>query len=460
MPRLEFVSQSARDPANWQATGERLVNLYAEPLAEGAQGRFALKAVPGTARTVIASGALVRGLASVPRYDDGLPSDRLLALYDGGLFDILNGDDPVPLGAIPDDPRPTIAGDFGVVTITAGGKYFVYDGTSITEPTAGAFSDFGAVEFLAGYTILTERNGRRFQWSAIGDPTDLPGLNFATAETRDDILIRPLAIDGNLWLFNSTSIEIWGPTGLGNEQAFVRVGPVIERGLAGFGLLAKIPGGAFFVGDDGIAYLNGGTTELQPVSTPAVNEAIAAELPTAAFYYEAAGHKFCVLRFAGRPAWVFDLSTGLWHERAEGVEGAWGAQFAARAFGAWYVAGFGGEIRRLGRIARDADGPLIRRAVSRPMVAEGNRIVARQVTVLGQTGRTDLGRPASVQMRVSRDGGMTWGEFRTASLGALGQYQARAIFRSLGQARTFTAEMRVTDDAEIVLWSSVDVVAA
>ena len=276
MPVFEFVRQSARDPANLQGTGERLVNLYAEPMAPGAGAAFALKAVPGLAAFADLPGVFVRALESAPRYSDaGVPSDRLAAVSNGTLHEIDAAGVVTALAAVPDDERTGLSTNNGMITVTAGGRYFVWTGTALDEPTPGAFSSFGGVEFLGDYTILTERNDRRFCWSALADATDLPSLNFATAEARDDAILRPLSVGGNLWLFKATSIEVWGATGLAGAAAFQRL-TVVETGLRAFSLLAKVAGGAFFVGNDGIVYLTGGTPNLQPISTPAVNEAIAA----------------------------------------------------------------------------------------------------------------------------------------------------------------------------------------
>ena len=235
---------------------------------------------------------------------------------------------------------------------------------------------------------------------------------------------------------------------------------MIETGLKAFGLIAKIPGGAFFIGDDGIAYVTGGTTQLQPVSTPAVNEAIRINEATNCFYYEASGHKFCVIRFRDRPALCFDLATGLWHERAADENGAWGATSAARAFGEWRFSGFNGEIRTAAQTYQDAGAEMIRRAVSMPMGDGAARFIVRAVQIFGDAGAANIGREASVMVRFSRDGGRSWGPFRTASMGALGQYGTRAVFRNCGQARVLVAEIRVTDPAPLALWSAAEVQVA
>ena len=456
MPTLEFATKSSRDSDFRAATTERLLNLYGEPLPEGAQARFQLKSVLGSQAFTGLSGAFIRGLAQIPADD---LSERLFALCGGRLIQIDAAGAQTDRGAVDDDANSTISGNNGDVLIVAGGKYYRWDGAALDEPTAGAFSDFGSVEFLGGYTLLTELGGRQIQWSALADSDTLPGLNFATAEERDDVILRGVAVNGNYWVFKTTSIEIWARTNQANEKAFSQIpGTLIETGLLAFGLVTKVPSGVFFVGADGKAYLGSGT-QITPASSPAVETAIAQGQPTNCFYYEDEGHSFCVIRFSNRPAWVLDLATNLWHERAT-LTGAWRATGCVKAFGSWTVASNGGLIEKLARNNVDGADPLIRRATSRTLYIEGNRFRVMMAEFLGRMGLSDLGRAASVVMRVSRDGGLTWGTERTASMGAVGQYEQRAVFRNLGQARRLTVELTLSDPADLTLMSSANVVVA
>ncbi|WP_230685880.1 hypothetical protein, partial [Streptococcus pneumoniae] len=72
-------------------------------------------------------------------------------------------------------------------------------------------------------TVLTELNGRRFQWSDIADASNLPGLNFSTADGRDDDILRPFQINGQLYIWKETSHEIWYLTGGAGAEAFERM---------------------------------------------------------------------------------------------------------------------------------------------------------------------------------------------------------------------------------------------
>jgi hypothetical protein len=425
MPVIEFVGQSLRSDASIAVAPSRLVNCYREPTGEGT---FVLQPVPGLTSFADLPGIFVREMAVV----DG----QLYAACGGRLYRITQ-EGFTDLGGIEDGPT-SISGNTGLPTVCAGGRYWVLDG-SLTEPAAGAFSGFGGVEFFGGYTILTEANGRRFQWSDLANPLNLPGLNFASAEGRDDNLIRPVAINGMLYLWKEDSHEIWYQTGGAGAEAFERVaGGVRDVGLKAFGLISLIPGGAFIVGSDGRAHLVSGAT--QPISTPAVEAAIRDSGPVKCATYEEAGHTFCVIVFPGRAAWVYDIATGEWHERAEGLGlDAWGLSATAKWRGQWYAGRNDGRVFRFGGTT-DSGVPVIKQATSRTLRGE-TRFVVRDVELLTRKGLEESG----LTMAASGDDGVTFGPEKSLSLGPIGRTDQRLNWRArFGQFRQFTA--RVTWD--------------
>jgi hypothetical protein len=377
----------------------------------------------------------------------------------GGNLNRLSADGvPIALGVVADGVNTTIAGNEGYVTVVAGGTYYTWNGTTITEPADGAFSSYGSVDTIGQRMLLTERNGRRFQWSNVADPDTLNGLNFATTESGEDNNIRGLALNGNYLIFKERSTEIWYPTTSDDEaEAFARVsGGVVTTGLKSFNLLARIRGGLFVIGNDDIAYVTTGQS-LQPVSTQPVSRSIRDSNPTHCFYYEHEGHKFCVIRFSDRPAWVYDFSTAEWHERSEGVgHDPWDAVEAAQATaGHWLVASDLGSISRFENTEEDKGGFLYRRAISRTMRHDSQRFRVPEVEIYADYGRVATDPAAKVMFRFSGDRGHTWGSERSMSVGDQGQYRNRVLYRSLGQFREFTARLDITHGYEVPLFCDV-----
>jgi hypothetical protein len=74
-------------------------------------------------------------------------------------------------------------------------------------------------------------------------------------------------------------------------------------------------------------------------------------------------------------------------------------------------------------------------------------------------GTTDgQGVNPQVMLSVSKDGGHTYGTEQWCSMGAIGNYQTRAIWRRLGQARDWTFKFRISDPVKRVIFgSSIDI---
>lgn len=435
MPTLSLVPQSQKDSDYEASNTARMLNCYLEPV--GGRSPMVIKSVLGTTAFSSVPEVFARAMAEV--------NDLLYLVQGGALYEIASDGTATKLGDTVDSVETTISGNDGNVTVVAGGRYFVWDGTTLTEPTTGAFSDFGSVSFFGSLTVLTERSGNRVQWSDVYDPTTLDGLSFATADAYDDTILRGEAVAGSFWIFKTGSIERWYQTGA--DLAPV-VGGAVEYGLRESGLLAKIPNGAFFVSSENkVLLLSGG---LSPVSTRAVETSLDQNDPTHCFFYQDEGHDMCVIRFSDRPAWVYDMATGLWHERADGeFLSSWAPVASAKAYDKWHVVEEAGDVLALGRVNEDTSGPLVRQVTGSTLQIEANRFKVSMLELQGRVGYSDLGRPAQITLSMSRDHGQTWGDPKARSMGSQGEYGKRMVWRALGQYRRATPRFQWTDPAEI-----------
>lgn len=450
MARYSFFTQAARDESNVAASSEELVNIYPEQAPGDARTRINLRSVPG----------------EVPFADIGQPLVRAASVANslfwtvaaGNLYQVASDGTITNRGAVGNSNETTISGNGANVCVVANGVYKVWDGASLTTPAAGAFSSFGSVTFSDYDTILTELNGRRFQWSDTADPTTLNALNFATAEARDGNILRAEVDQAQLFLFTAECIEVWRNTGVAGSSRYRRLTVIDQgRGLKGYHLLASDAFGIFFVGNDGVAYILSGSG-IMPVSTPAVQSDITDGELTSAYYYEDRGHKFLVLRFSDRPAWVYDMTTQLWHRRQSGVtRAAWGVQRMAKAYGNWIGVDDFGAVVQMARVNADRDLPLSRIMRGKPIYMDGRKFSVAEFEALCSVGESDIGRDAEIMLRWSRNGGKTWVGARTGSLGSLGDYDRTVIFNALGRGESFTPELSCTDVTDVVFYSDANV---
>lgn len=110
-----------------------------------------------------------------------------------------------------------------------------------------------------------------------------------------------------------------------------------------------------------------------------------------------------------------------------------------------------GHIYRMGStFGSDVESRPIRRLRRARTLGNGEnaRAFVPELEVLHEPGLglvSGQGVDPQMMLRVSKDGGKTWGAERSRSAGRLGHYDARAIWTRLGSGRRWTPELTVTD---------------
>jgi len=315
-------------------------------------------------------------------------------------------------------------------------------------------SDVGApnsVCFLDGYFFFTYGNGACVA-SALNS-TDIDPLASIKCEGNPDGLLRAIAFR-DLYLAGSASIEVWRNTAEPPPAfPFSRVS-VIPRGILARNAIAGfedgIGKGIVFVGNDKRVHVLEGYTPT-PISTLDVDRAIASFLETGGdpnaiemFSYVIDGHACIVMRCPAW-AWVFDLDTFYWHERASYLSPTWRATGAVNAFGTW-IAGDtrSGNLLEISEFARDELGdPLVFQLESGPVTAFPGRaaVAFASFDVMQSVGIATGSDPTqsdpTLFISYSPDGGETWSPPRARKLGRQGaRPQAIKVTRcgSLGPA--------------------------
>lgn len=384
----------------------------------------------------------------------------------------------------------SLASSFGRVTMADDGTRVVVGdggGTAFQVPLAAssavaAIADTdepgGHVAWQDGYFIHTVPNTGQFQISGLNDLT-YDALDVATAEGRPDQLVSVVSAGRMLWLFGQETTEVWWNSGdadfpfARNQTAF------IETGTVSAGTCVRSGGSVTWVGSDergrGTVWNAQG---FQParISTHAIENALAgySRLDEAsAFAYQQSGHEFYQLSIPGSDddsggTWVYDFSTGLWHERmyldpsnGEEPHRAW---VGGVAFGAVVVGDR--EDGRLYTYDLDYytdDGDPIRRVRQSPHISQDEkRLVFHSFELQAEPGvglSTGQGSAPVALLSWSDDGGHTWSNEHQASLGATGEYKNRAKWRRLGSSRDRVFRVAMSDPVPVTwLGAEVDVV--
>ncbi|ENU45340.1 packaged DNA stabilization protein gp10 [Acinetobacter nosocomialis] len=318
------------------------------------------------------------------------------------------------------------------------------------------------VTFLDSRFIVLNPNSDQIQWSGLLN-TKFSALGYATAEASSDKLVRIFTQNGQLWLIGEKTTEIWHSTG-NADQPFLRVsGAYINCGCIAKNSLAQFGMGLIWlsqtdVGDGQIVLTEG--YQVKRISNHAMEQEFASysRLDDAVAYsYQQEGHSFYVLSFpTANKTWCFDGSTGMWHERSYYNSSSQHERHRSQVHcfhkGKHYVGDHtNGIIYELSLDAETDNGRMIMRERTTPVInPKGQRLIFDALEIFVQAGQK-VNREPIVMLDWSDDQGQTWSFDQQVTLGKVGEWKKRIIFRRLGQSFNRVFRLRVTDLSRLVI---------
>lgn len=460
MPRIPLPTQSAPARSGY-VTGERVVNGFAEPPAAEAKSSIAVYGVPGLKSFAEPSEAPFRG--GIVLTGTSPSDDVVYSVHEQGVFKTVAAGTSTAVGTCPGAGRCIIARNANATTqiaIVSEGLVTILQGDATSLLVADALEGLSpnSVEFLDGYLIFTVPDGRFFI-TAINDADSIDALDFATAEGDPDGLLRVIKYRRELYFFGPKSTEVWSNSGAAAFPFERLAGAVLNVGIIGSHAAFELGERLYFVDQVGVVRTVSGGYSSQRISTRGVESAIenlASPAEVALWGYQAEGHEFLVVE-ASTFTWVFDATTGLWHERESWQVGRWRATGYLRAFGKHLVGvTTGGQLYEVDEDTHDEDGaPIVITCRTPPVDAfpAGARIWALDVDVetgVGVVTGASEDMAPELMLRLSRDGGRTWEEGRRRPLGALGKARTRVRFPKLGRIGRQGVQLELSCSAAVV----------
>lgn len=354
--------------------------------------------------------------------------------------------------------------------IAAGSNGYLVDlaSNAVTAINDEAFYGASSVDILNTYMIFNRPGTNQFYVSGANEVT-FDALDFASAESNFEQIVRLLVNHDELILFKQTVTEIWRPSG-SIDFPFARdTNAAIEQGCAAPWSVVSMDNSVFWLGQNqeggGIVWkLNGYTP--QRVSTDAIEYAIAKYSTIAdaqGYAYQQEGHTFYVLTFPTAGAtWVFDAATQMWHQRAylDPSNGKLGRHRSNchMYYGGLHLVGdyATGAISALDLdYYQDGTDPMPAiRAAAHVADPDYTWIVHNRLQVDMETGvglNDGQGSDPIVLLDWSNDGGHTWSNQHPATLGRIGNYRARVRWNRLGRARDRVYRITITDPVPRVI---------
>jgi hypothetical protein len=444
---------------------QRCLNLYPE-LTESGKGKegevLSLVGTPGLSLLLTLATSPIRG---VYRTSTGV----LFAVGGTKLYRISSAWAATEIGTLNSSAGFVSMADNGTTMFLVDGDdgyTHTLAGSSLTTVTDPDWMGATQVVYQDGYFIFLKPNSQQFYISALND-VDVDALDIASSEAQPDNLVSMISDHRELWMFNSNSIEVFFNSG-NADFPFERIqGAYIEHGCVAAFCTAKMNNQVFWIGQDengaGIVYMARGY-EPQRISTHAVELAIQSygDLSnTKAYCYQENGHDFYVLNFeSADTTWVYDASTGLWHERAynnNGVLERHRANFHSYVYSTHVVGDYeNGKIYKLSSaVYSDAGDEITRMRIGPHASGGGNRIFYSKFQLDIETGvgldGTTQGTDPQAMMQFSDDGGHTWSNEKWTTMGKIGQKKVRAKWERLGAARDRVFKVVITDPVKVTM---------
>lgn len=365
---------------------------------------------------------------------------RNVVTYDtNGSLTILGGlttDGPATMAA----NRKTGGGQIGVVS---GGLYKIIESgvmTDVVDPDLPPPID---ISFVDGFFIFTIADGRLFS-SEIDEGTNINALHFTSAEGAPDQNVRGIVRGREFICLGKRSMEFYRNDG-GSDFPLVPVQGTFSAvgcSSAASAVVVVANGAEVLVWqDDNNIVRAAGGYQGERISTHAVERSIEAESSpenVTAWTYTRAGHVFYVLS-GSNFTWVYDFTTNQWHNRESAGSTRWNGEQHARV-GKTHIVGdhLTGALYELDPDTHTDAGEYLRWKIRAPITHQyPHRLRVNEIRLDVLAGRglnsTDphISNP-EIMLRMSKDGGNTWGNQRHVPMGKVGEYSRTVRSRRWG----------------------------
>lgn len=437
-----------------RVTAQKRQNCYYDFVVEGEHTRVSIHGTPGLSLLVNLGDTQCRGSHSF------IGNTRLYVVHRGTLYEVDNAGVATSRGTLNTTSGNVSMADNGTeICIVDGTDGWIFDTSdnSFTEITDAQFpSSPTTVCFHNGRFIVSKGGTGEFYGSDLYDGLAWTALQFATAESIPDDLVRVVSRD-ELVLFGDLTTEFWADIGSAGFPYARIPGTNLQWGLAArwsacryldsFAFLARAP-----MGEVMPVYLSG--YQVTPLGNDTdflhVINRYTSFSDATAFGYMLGGHPMFQLNFPSEDAsWLYDASTQLWSELKSG-EGRHRAEFHADFVNKNVVTDYeNGKIYRLDpEVNTDNGDEIALELVSQHLIDNDEYFTVDSLQLTMQTGvglESGQGSNPQAMLKISKDGGNTWGTELWASIGKIGKYLQRVIWRRLGKSRDWVFKVRITD---------------
>lgn len=332
----------------------------------------------------------------------------------------------------------------------------------------GAFTGGTNVDVVDNYFVYNRPDTQQFGCSNVLSPIS-SNTNFSSKDGAPDDLVTLIVDHREIYLLGETSSEVWVDQGT-SPFPFNRIpGTSTQHGIAAPFSVSRLGNSFAYLsrnnrGQAQIVQMNGYVP--QRISTHAVENTLTGKTITdaIAWTYQLEGHEVYVISFPTlQLTWCYDIATQMWHKwlytnnlgQYERCRGNCAAVFQGYVLVGDYA---NGKIYHLDRNVYTDDGQNVKRLRRAPhLTVDLQRQYFEELQLQFQPGvglSTGQGNDPQAMLRWSNDGGSTWSSEHWTTIGKIGKYTNRAIWRRLGTARDRIFEVVVSDPVKAVIISA------
>lgn len=459
------------------ADSEQTMNFYVEAIEGQGKTAATLYPTPGTVVfcTLVTTDGLpasIRGIISI--------NGRTFAVCGTNFYEILSNGTTIIRGTVLNNSKQvSMAAGLTQLLIASSGSLYVFTYASNAFVQVNASNLLGVmtqVVWLDGFFVALLDNSSKFQVSALEDATSWDLTQVAEVSVFPDNVLGMKVLHREIWMMGVKASTVYYDSGNIFPFDVNSSAGVIEMGIAAPLSQVILDNTIFWLGNDergfGIVWRASAYTPAR-VSNHAIEFAMQgySTISDAVGYgYQDQGHSFYVLYFpTANHTWVYDVATGLWHERGfwnarAGVFTAHRSQCHTSNFGKHLVGDWeSGNIYQMAipvvsgsawAFATDFGNPIKRVRRSPHISNEQTRMFHHQLQIDLESGlgpmpplKDGFGntRGPILSVRFSDDGGHTWSNQQDLDCGQAGEYRKRVILWRLGISRDRVYEISGAD---------------
>lgn len=390
--------------------------------------------------------------------------DYLYAVCGNALFKVSSDGSKSSVGTLSTYTGPVSIADNGLeIMIVDGTSGYLYDGTTFSTITDVDFPGADTVTYQDGYFIINQPDTDKFYISGLKDGSTWDSLDYASAEGNPDATVAVLSDHRETWNFGAKTVEPYYNSG-DADFPFERIpGAFIESGCGAAFSPSKVDNSIFWLNNrnqvvraDGYVpkIISTRQIEYQFSQYGTVSDAIG-------FTFVLEGNSFYVLTFPTEKAtWVFNVATGFWHKWSSYPDNDRHRANCYSMFGSKHIVGdhSNGKLYQLDMDTFADNGEVIRRLRTAQAISEGRkRIFFHQFEVEFEYGVgliTGQGDDPQAMLSYSDDGGHTWSNEKWRSMGKIGEYDVRCVWKRLGSSRNRIFKVVITDPIKVIMPSA------